>query len=114
MNNILDAYRQVPAIARETGYEMKTTFWGDFTVAEILSGEKGVKDTYKRSFNSYKDDKEYGTELSLVLNWKGWQHYGKENNELAKLYSELWEKIDQYIMDNWKGEDLEYYIKRTD
>lgn len=113
MNNILDAYRQVPAVARETGYEMKTTFWGDFTVAEMLSGEKGVKDTYKRSFNSYKDDKEYGTELSLVLNWKIWQHY-KDNEKLAKTYDVLWKEIDQYIMDNWKGEDLEYYIKRTD
>ncbi len=113
MQNILQAYAQVPAIAVEIGYKMKTTFWGDFTVAEILEGEKGVEDTYKRAFESWKDDKEYATELSLVLNWKIWQHH-IENEKLAKVYDKLWAKIDNYIMDNWKGEELQYYIRQTD
>lgn len=113
MQNILMAYAQVPAIAREIGYEMKTTFWGDFTVAELLDGEEGVKDTYKRAFNGWKDDKIYATEMNMVLNWKSWQ-WAEKNQKLSKLYADLYYKMRDYILDNWKGDDLTYYLQTTD
>ena len=72
MDNILQAYVQVPSIAQEIGYEMKTTWWGDFTVAELIDGEKGIKDTFNRAWKYWRDDKVYTTELALVLNWKSW------------------------------------------
>ena len=113
MQNILMAYAQVPAIAQEIGYEMKTTFWGDFTVAELLEGEKGVKDTYKRAFSGWKDDKVYATEMNMVLNWKSWQ-WAEKNPKLSAVYADLYYKMRDYILDNWKGEELDYYLKTTD
>ena len=113
MDNILQAYAQVPAMAREIGYEMKTTWWGDFVVAETLDGVKGVKSTFNNAWKYWKDDRIYATELALVLNWKAW-YWSGQDDELSQLYVELWSKLDQYILNNWKGEDLKYYIRTTD
>jgi hypothetical protein len=32
----------------------------------------------------------------------------------ARLYRELWMKLDQWCIDNLKGEELEYYYATTD
>ena len=113
MESILTAYNEIPAMAIETGYQMKTTFWGDFTVAERLDGINGVLDTFKRAFENWNDDKEMATEMALVLNWKIWQH-ADNDDKLAKCYNDCWRKIDGYIVDNWKGEMLDYYLATTD
>ena len=113
MDNILQAYAQIPAIAVEIGYEMQTTWWGDFTVAELIDGEKGIKDTFNRAWKYWRDDKVYTTELALVLNWKSW-YWSEKDSKLCKLYVELWQKLDEYILDNWKGDDLKYYLHTTD
>ena len=70
-----------------SGYEVKKYFYGDFTIADGF-GEKAIRDTYKRCFESWKDDYEYITELYLVLNHKIWEHY-EFNKSLAKVYDEL-------------------------
>lgn len=111
--NILMKYNEIPRVAVETGYKMKTTLWGDFGIADTIGGEKEIRDTYRRTWKAFKDDKEYGTELSLVLNWKIWEWYEKDE-KIAKVYDELWRKTDAYIMENWKGEELNYYIRTTD
>ena len=95
-----------------TGYEPKTSFWQDFSIAEKF-GEKEVKDTYKRAFKEWHNDVTYVTELVMVLNWKIFQHY-KSNDKLAQLYNTLWETADGWCMNNLKGDDLTYYIKTTD
>lgn len=114
--NPLTKYAEVPPFV-EYGYKPKTTFWGDFGVADVfvLNGQEpnAVQDTYDRSFKCYKDDKEYGTELAMVLNHKIWEHY-KNNEKLAMVYDKLWKTLDEYIMTNWKGDDLKYYIQTTD
>ena len=94
------------------GYEQKTTFFEDFSIAEKF-GTKGIKETYKAAFDSWKSDYEYLTELVMVLNWKIWQWNGK-NDEFAKLYDELWRKADEYACDNLKGEELAYFYRATD
>ena len=38
-----------------SGYEVKTSFYGDFTIADAF-GERGIRDTYKRCFESWNDD----------------------------------------------------------
>ena len=98
-----------------TGYKPKTTFWQDFSIADAF-GPSAVQDTFDRAFEEWKDDKVYGTELSMVINWKQFQFAdnGICKSDMCKLYCELWKKIDAYIMDNWKGEMLDYYIKETD
>lgn len=94
------------------GYETQTTFWEDFSIADMF-GAEAVKDTFNRAFKGWKDNYIYLTELVMVLNWKVWQHY--ENNEpLAKLYQELWKKADYYACNNLKDEEAEYFFRVTD
>lgn len=109
-SNLLSRYAEVPQIALETGYKMRTTFWGDFRVCD--KSITAIKDTFNRAFNGYKDDQEYGTELAMVLNWLSW--FYENDQELCRTYAELWHKMDGYIVDNWKGEKLSYYLRTTD
>lgn len=94
------------------GYEMKTTFWQDFSIADAF-GVDAVRDTYHRAFTEWRDNVEYVTELSLVLNWKIWQWYQK-NDALARAYDTLWKECDNWCCDNLKGADAEYYYRTTD
>lgn len=52
-------------------YECKTTFWDDFDIADRF-GLEAIRDTYKRARAEWKNDRFYGTELSMVLNYKCW------------------------------------------
>ena len=76
---------------QENGYDLITTFWEDFSIADKY-GVAGVKDTYKRAFSEWEDDYKFFTELTLVLNHKIWQHY-ESNRELAALYDRLWRAV---------------------
>jgi hypothetical protein len=96
----------------QTGYECFTTFFEDFTIAERF-GLNAVKDTFNRAFKEWKSNYKYLTELTMVLNWKIWQHYEK-NEKLAELYNSLWEKADTYAYENLKGEELSYFYSATD
>ena len=94
------------------GYTTMTTFWQDFSIADAF-GVAAIKDTYKRAFKEWKEDYKYLTELVMVLNWKIWQHHGK-NDRYAELYNELWDEANQYASDNLKGEELSYFFRITD
>ena len=98
---------------RLLNYECQTTFWEDFSIADKF-GLEAVRDTYTRAKAEWGDDRIYGTELSMVLNHKCWQHYNAKNAILSKLYAELWEEYHGFVLDNWKGEDLQYYLRITD
>lgn len=94
------------------GYETITTFWEDFSIADAF-GESAIRDTYKRAFNEWKGNYKYLTELVMVLNWKIWQHHGK-NEQIAQVYNELWERADLYACENLKGEEASYFFRTTD
>ncbi len=94
-------------------YECQTTFWQDFSIAEKF-GKEAIIDTYKRARKEWGKDKIYGTELSMVLNHKCWFHYEAQNMEINRLYSGLWAEYHDFILDNWKGEDLAYYLRIID
>ena len=99
-------------IEEMTGYKPITTFYTDFSIADKF-GVEAIKDTYKRVFQEWKHDYKYITELAMVLNWKLWRWYGK-NDELSMLYDSLWKETDGWCIDNLKGKELEYYYKTTD
>ena len=99
-------------LMRSFGYEPKTTFWKDFSIADGL-GEAAVQDTYNLAFAEWKGNYIYLTELVLVLNHKIWQHY-QENESLARLYDKLWRECDAWAMDNLQGEELEYSVQTLD
>ena len=94
-------------------YECQTAFWEDFSIAEHF-GEEAVRDTYKRAKAEWSTDRIYGTELSMVLNHKCWYWYEEQNTKLGRLYGELWEEWHTWVLENWKGEDLRYYLRVTD
>lgn len=95
-----------------TGYKPITTFYMDFSIAERY-GVKAIQETFDLAFNGWKSDHRYITELCMVLNWKIWRWYEK-NDEFCKLYDKLWRQLDQWCVDNLKDEELEYYYRITD
>lgn len=107
-----------------TGYKPRTTFWQDFSIADVfvLNGSEpdAVQDTHNRSWPQMKE-KSLGieglTEYIMVLNWKIHQHYNENapgHMELSMLYNKLWEETDAWAMDNLKDADLSYYLETTD
>lgn len=94
------------------GYELTTTFWSDFSIADRF-GISAIKDTYKRAFDEWKDNYVYLTELVIVLNHKIWQWYTKDE-QIARVYNDLWEKSDAYACDNLKGEEADFFFRITD
>lgn len=96
------------------GYEPKTTFWSDFSIAECY-GINSVKDTYNRAKEEWKNNIEYMTELALVVNHKSWQH-AQTNENLSKVYVQLWEEVDNFIFEHFKDNEdaIRYYIQATD
>lgn len=93
--------------------EWKTTFWMDFTIADVF-GEKAVRDTFKRAFKEWRDDYIYLTELVIVTNWKLWQHYHDGNDAMARLYDELYRECNCYAHEHLQGEEFQYFWRMTD
>lgn len=94
-----------------TGYEPKTTFYTDFSIADNF-GVSAIKDTFKRSFENWKHNYVYLTELVMVLNWKEFEH--QNNDEYLNLYYKLWCIADEYACNNLKGDELTYFFRTTD
>ena len=102
----------------ENGYTVQTTFWEDFTIADLFGlsamfGLSAIRDTYNRAFEEWKEDYKFLTELVLVLNHKIWQNY-KSRPEVAALYNDLWEQADRYAVENLKDDELSYFFEVTD
>ncbi len=97
---------------RENGYELQTTFWSDFSIADQF-GLPAVRDTFRRAFEEWKGDYKYLTELVLVLNHKIWQ-YHETRPEFAEVYQLLWEQADLYATENLKDDELGYFLDTTD
>lgn len=99
-------------ITLPNGYQMQTTFFMDFRIAEE-GGIDAVRDTFNNAFRSWKHDHVYLTELAIVMSNNSIAHYDT-NKELSMLYTELYHKVDEYCMNNLKGEELSFYIRVTD
>ena len=95
------------------GYETKTTFWDDFSIADRF-GRSAILDTYNLSSSEWKSNAVYMTELVMVLNWKCWDYYEKGNLTLSRLYSDLYYKADALASESLSGEDLAYYYSTSD
>lgn len=99
-------------IEEQTGYKPITTFYTDFSIADKF-GIEAIKDTYNRAFKEWKNDYKYLTELVMVLNWKIWEWY-KKNDEIAHVYNDLWETTEDYAYENLEGEELSYFTSTID
>ena len=96
----------------DMGYKTFTTFYADLTIAEAY-GAEGVRDTYRRVVQEWRNNYKYYTEFVLSLNGKIWEHY-KTNKPLAQVYDELWREADTWAAENLTGEALNYYYETTD
>lgn len=93
------------------GYKPMTTFYQDFSIAERF-GVDAINDTFNRTFEEWKEDYQYLTELVMVLNWKIYEHY-EVNNDYAKIYDKLWKKADSYAIENLKEDEASYFYDIT-
>lgn len=98
--------------AREIGYKPITTFWIDFSIADIF-GVKAIEDTYQRAFDGWKYNYKYVTELTMVLNHKIWFWY-ERREDYAMTYDKLWKQSDEWCSSHLKGQELEYYYSILD
>lgn len=118
----------VPPMSVITGYEMKTTFWTDFNIADVFASAQNsfepLEDTLKRAFDEWKDDKIYATELVMVLNWKSWEHC-KDNaqgipiaDEIGSWYANKYYEIKDKLIEYWSSKKLDdyidYFVRTTD
>ena len=99
-------------MAEMIGYTPITTFWTDFSIADVY-GVSGIQDTFDRAFEHWKGDYKYLTELVMVLNHKIWEWYDLDE-ERAELYDKLWRQAADYATKNLKGDELRYYYETTD
>lgn len=93
------------------GYHPISTYYTDFGIAEKF-GVDAILDTYNRAMKYWGEDIKWATEIAMVLNWKMWEHDG--NDELCKLYYDLWQKTHEFVNEHFEGDDLMYYYRTTD
>ena len=98
-----------------TGRERISTFYGDLSIAEYF-GIKGVLDTVKNVCRYWADSVEMFSEFVLCVNWKAWEHAGRNNDNWAKVYTELYYAIDELITQYYEGDEekLDYYYRYLD
>lgn len=95
------------------GYTFQYTWWQDFTIADAF-GAKAIKDTYKRAFAEWHDDRVAMQEMTVVLNWKCWEHYEKKHEDISILYRDLYEDCYDKCLNHFKGEELTAYWEFLD
>lgn len=96
------------------GYERKTTFYSDLTIADIF-GVDAVQDTYDRVVKEWMDDIEYITEFCMCVNHKSWEH-AEDDVELSKLYSNLYYDLKSKVYEHYEGnkEATTYFFNKID
>ena len=99
-------------IEQKLGYELETTFWEEFSIAETY-GADAIREHYEMVFSQWKGNLKYLTELVLVLNWKVAIWFGVDDR-LGLTYDELCAEADAYALSTLKGDDLHYYLSTLD
>ena len=92
--------------------EFKTTFYTDFTFAELF-GKEAIIDIYKRCLKEWSNDVRYFTAFVMALNHKIRYWYEKDK-KVAKVYDELWREADSLALEIFQWEDKKYYLRTTD
>lgn len=100
------------ALEKMLDYKFESTFWEEFSIAENY-GRDAVKKHYDLVFSQWKDNIKFLTELVLVLNLKLFIWF-KVDDDLGKMYDQLWKETDGYAIDTLKGDDLHYYLHTLD
>lgn len=117
MNVIEYAIKEEKFFEANFNGKRRTTFYYDLSIAEFIGGsnaaKKAVEETYRRIVKHWKTDVKYFTEFVCVLNIKCWEHYNRGNEELSRVYSDLYYKANDLAYSTYEGKDLEYYFNMT-
>lgn len=100
------------AIILPNGYKMQTTFFEDFAIADVF-GLKAIDETFNISFNNYKNNLIYITELAIVMSNKSCEWYGKDEERMNR-YADYYHHVDDWCMKHFKGDELKFYLEATD
>lgn len=100
---------------RQAPVPQEYTFYQDFQIADMVGGEKGVRETYNSVKKNWSDNAKAWGEVSCALNWRLWD-LAKSNEEIARLYEKLWMESQEI---GWEkgNKDKEYastYFRVTD
>lgn len=101
-------------VMAENGYERFTTFSSDLTIAELTGGQKAIEETFHRVVKMWKDDVKYFTEFAMALNIKTWELHERGNEQLTRLYTELYYVAQDKALSTFQGDDLSYFLRTTD
>ena len=83
----------------------------DFTMAELLYGEEGVRKEFTLAVKIYGDNIMYFAQLVLLLYLKLKEHFDKFNYGLAITYQSLYEKAYRMMSENFDDEDVYYGLE---
>lgn len=100
------------ALEKMLDYKFESTFWEEFSIAENHGGD-AVREHYDLVFPQWKDNIKFLTELVLVLNLKLFIWF-KVDDDLGKMYEDLYVDTDAYALSTLEGEDLGYYLHTLD
>ena len=101
------------AVEQQIGYRPFETFYETLSIAERYGfGLDAIQDIYNRTFDEWKNNYKYLTELVLLLGLKISEHYGK-NNEYANLYDKLFHQTQEYALEYLQDEELKFFVETT-
>ena len=100
------------SLEKMLNYKFESTFWEEFSIAEN-SGRDAVREHYDLVFQQWKENTKFLTELVLVLNLKLFIWF-KVDDDLGKMYEDLYVDADAYALSSLKGDDLHYYLHTLD
>lgn len=102
-------------LSEMTGRERISTFYADLSIGEWF-GLRGVLDTCKNACKNWRESVEMMSEFALCVNWKSWEHAGRNNNGWAQAYSELYYYIDSLLRDYYEADPdkAAYYFQYMD
>lgn len=101
-----------------TNFEQKRDLYWCYTLAAEKFGENQIIEWAKEQYEQIKNDVAAMAAFVMVLNHKCWYWYDKGNEELSKIYSDLYYKYD-YLEWNWleahgTEEEKHWYFKTLD
>jgi hypothetical protein len=54
------------------------------------------------------------TYTTSVMNWLSWAWHKEEEPELSQAWADAWNEVNHWSLENLKGDDLTFYIQKTD
>lgn len=77
------------------------------SLKELVHEAKAIFDETKDTVKDY-------ARFVMTLNHLLWHHYNKGEEQIARLYDELWHQADGFAYRRFKGKELDWYVRFLD